>query len=106
MSAWCNPHWTAVRETFTGPIPLNGIMVTTEVASLWLARKAAALGSVMPGPRDTHAINQMMANDSPLCCWIGDDALEEIKARCVLPEKYRGMPPNVGHPMHMMEASR
>lgn len=100
---WCDEHWEEIRSTFKSPIPINGILFSIEMMNHWINIKDDELGDAMPRSSDTKAINSLMMKDAPICCYLPRDVFEVIKSTCILPMKYRDLPPKVGHKLHLME---
>lgn len=88
-----------------GPLPVNGILATKMLLEVWLRRSIEQMGDAFPPPERPEAVQALIEAASPLCCRLGDQVLDDIKAQCILPERYRRMPPRIGHSLHMQEAT-
>ena len=71
---WCGRHWA--------PCPVfraNGLQAAAAVLNEFVARVLAPAGI---GPRDFEAANAKLAETGKLCCWLGDEEMYRIWARC------------------------
>jgi hypothetical protein len=109
LEQWCDLHWTVVRQSIeTGVEPINGLMASAKLMQEWFDRKAVELGDELPRPGmpgGAAAMNAMIAEDSPICCYIGDAAMGRIFRESVLPPEYRHLPVREGHAMHVRDSN-
>ena len=82
---WCNLHWAQM-------IPLiqanthSGVGASIELMRAWIERRTA--DGTLPPPSQAAQLNRLMAKDSPICCWLGDEALAACVAKArVRPDK-------------------
>jgi hypothetical protein len=59
-------------------------MAALDITAAYLMRKERQLGTALPCLTNTDAVGGMVAGDSPLCCYLGDEALTAILDRCEL----------------------
>lgn len=105
ISQWCHQHWDAIRITMDGPLPVNGILATKMLLETWLRRTYEQMGDAFPPANQPEAVQALIDAASPLCCRLGDQVLDDIKSKCILPERYRRMHPRLGHSLHMQEVT-
>lgn len=109
LEQWCGLHWTVVRQSIeANVVPINGLMASAKLMQEWLTRKAIELGDELPSPNmpgGAAAMNALLIQDSPLCCYLGDAVMGRIFAESVLPPEYRHLSPQEGHAMHLRDSN-
>jgi len=73
---WCPKHWSQVEAGMVARTH-NGIVAGIVLTSVSM-QKALKSGLIKSSPNDPYAMEMLRDSYSPLCCWLGDKAVEEI----------------------------
>lgn len=74
---WCEKHWNVVRQGVHDGT-YNGIAAALSLMQQWFDKHAKA--DDLPEPHETVRLNRMIADESPICCWLGDEYMEIVYA--------------------------
>lgn len=79
---WCHRHWQTVIDR-----DLNGIMLALRVFQTFVENdqilREAGYDPETETKADGEKLNALIETHSPVCCFLGDEKMEELYKECV-----------------------
>lgn len=75
---WCDKHWGVVREGVEAGT-MNGVAAGIQLFEEWLVKHEHE--GTLPRPDQVSKLNKLLDKESPLCCFIGEEAMERVYAK-------------------------
>lgn len=76
---WCERHWAVIRDDES----INGIHASILLMQAFINKPGVA----EEAGGKAEKLNEIMGRHSPVCCWLGEDAMQAIYAEAKMPPK-------------------
>jgi len=85
MKQWCEHHWALIRDAQPRANGLHAALLLSQRALVdERFMRAAGWNPETGALADADRINEIMAKFSPICCFVGDEAVSQIVAEATV----------------------
>lgn len=91
VEQWCEKHWAPIRDSNESGAPpdrrINGMLASVYLLSSFFLdedtdQRSREADQKQEGKSNAAKMNSLMIEAGPLCCWIGEDGVEQMYRDC------------------------